>query len=139
MSHKKLSVTPLESTTEDNVAAKDIHLDQVTDLNPATLHFFDESSILKTTANRQFGSSYVEQAAFEFQKYALKATYTVNLMHSKQGVDFMNILDGSSNGNQMLLFFEEAVEVQKYDGSFALERGGYSRNGQQWFPLGAFC
>ena len=105
MSYKKLSVTPLESTTANNVALKDTYLDQVGDLNPATLHFFDESSVLKTTANRQFGSSYVGQAAFEFQRYASNTTYTINLLHSMQGVDFVNILDGPSNGNEMLLFF----------------------------------
>ena len=123
MSYKKLSVTPLESTTANNFALKDTYLDQVSDLKPAALHFFDESSVLKTTANRQFGSSYVGQAAFEFQRYASNATYTINLLHSMQGVDFVNILDGPSNGNEMLLFFGEAVELQKHDGSVVLERG----------------
>ena len=40
-----------------------------------------------------------------------------------QGVDFVNIVDGPSNGNEMLLFFEEAVELQKHDGSVVLQRG----------------
>lgn len=75
MSYKKLSVTPLESTTENNVARVNMYLDQVSDLNPATLHFFDESSVLKTTANRKYGSSYVGEQAFEIQKYASNATY----------------------------------------------------------------
>ena len=67
MSHKKLSVTPLESTTANNVALKDTYLDQVSDLNPATLYFFDESSILKTMVNRHFGSSYVGQQHLSFK------------------------------------------------------------------------
>ena len=46
MSHKKLSVTPLESTTAIIVALKDTYLDQESDLNPATLHSFDESSVV---------------------------------------------------------------------------------------------
>ncbi|XP_078360588.1 uncharacterized protein LOC144644901 [Oculina patagonica] len=120
MTHKKLSVTPLESTTANNVALKDAFLDQDSDLNPATLYFFDESSVLKTTANRNFGSSYVGQPAFEFQRYASNATYTINLLHSMKGVDYLNILDGPSNGHAMLLFFEEAVELQNYD---VLEQG----------------
>ncbi len=40
-----------------------------------------------------------------------------------EGVDHMNVLEGPSNGNFMLLFFEEAVEIQKRDGSPVLERG----------------
>lgn len=131
-------VTPLESTTANNVALKDTYLDQVSDLNPATLHFFDESSVLKTTANRHFGSSYVGQAAFEFQKYASNATYTLNLLHSMQGVDYINIIDGASNGNAMLLFFEEAVELQNNDGSAILERGDTVIMGNCGFHHGHF-
>ena len=112
MSHKKLSVTPLESTTANNVALKDTYLEQVSDLNPATLHFFDESSVLKTTANRHFGSSYVGQAAFEFQKYASNATYTLNLLHSMQGVDYVNIIDGPPNGNAMLCFLRRQLNCK---------------------------
>lgn len=40
-----------------------------------------------------------------------------------RSVDFMNILNGASNGNEMLLFFEEAVKLQRNDGSVVLERG----------------
>lgn len=121
MSHKKLTVTPLESTTDDNIDRTNMYLDQVSDLNPATLHFFDESSVLKTTGNRKYGSSYVGEQAVELQKYASNAT--INLLHSMRSVDFMNILNGASNGNEMLLFFEEAVELQRNDGSVVLERG----------------
>lgn len=123
MSYKKVKVTPLESQTENNIGLADVYLEQVSDLNPATLHFFDESSVIKTTGNRKFGNSYVGQPAFELQRYASNANYTVNLLHSMKGVDFMNILDGPSNGNEMLLFFEEAVQLERRDGSAVLERG----------------
>lgn len=91
--------------------------------NPATLHFFDESSVIKMTGNRKFDCSYIRKPDFEFQRYASNATYTINLMHSMQGVDHMNVLVGPSNGNSMLLFFEEAVEIQKRDESPVLESG----------------
>lgn len=123
MSHKKLSVTPLESTTAENIALVDAYLDQVSDLNPATMHFFDECSVRRTCGNRLYGSSYVGQPAFEFQRYASNATYTVNLLHSMQGADHIGILEGPSNGNEMLLFFEEAVQLERGDGSPVLERG----------------
>ena len=35
----------------------------------------------------------------------------------------MNILEGPSNGNELLLFFEEAVELVRGDGTQVLERG----------------
>ena len=105
----------LESTTANNVALTDAYQEEVSDLNPATLHFFDESSVIKTTGNRKFGCSYIRKPDFKFQRYASNATYTINLMHSMQGVDHMNVLEGPSNGNSMLLFFEEAVEIQTRD------------------------
>lgn len=123
MSYKKLQVTPLESTTVNNIALLDAYLDQVSDLHPATIHFFDETSVIKTSGNRNFGNSYIGQPAFEFQRYASNATYTVNLLHSMQGVDHLNIIVGPSNGNEMLLFFEEALQMHKRDGSVVLERG----------------
>ncbi len=121
MSYKKLSVTPLESTMANNVALTDAYLEEVSDLNPATLHFFDESSVVKMTGNRKFDCSYIGEPGFEFQRYTSNATYTINLMHSMEGVDHMNILEGPSNGNFMALFFEDAVEIQKRDGSSVLE------------------
>ena len=60
---------------------------------------------------------------FQFQRYASNANYTVNLLHSIRGVDFFNILDGPSNGFELLHFFEDAVEIQRPDGSVLLERG----------------
>lgn len=123
MSYKKLQVTPIESTTENNIELKNAYLDQISALNPATLHFFDESSVVKTTGNRKFGRNYVGKPTFEIQRYASNATYTINLLHSMQGVDHMNILEGASNGNELLLFFEEAVEINRRDGSTVLERG----------------
>ena len=46
-----------------------------------------------------------------------------NLLHSVCGVDYYNILVGKSNGFQLLYFFEDAVEIQRPDGSVLLERG----------------
>ena len=47
----------------------------------------------------------------------------LNLLHSINGVDFFNILNEPSNGMELIIFFEEAVELQRTDGSAVLERG----------------
>ena len=44
-------------------------------------------------------------------------------MHSISGVDFFNILDGPSNGMELLNFFDEALQLGREDGSAVLERG----------------
>ena len=44
-------------------------------------------------------------------------------MHSITVVDFFNILDGLSNGMELLNFFDEALQLEWEDGSTVLERG----------------
>ena len=43
--------------------------------------------------------------AVEVQRYALNCTYTVNLLNGRFGVDKFNILEGPSNGFEMIDFF----------------------------------
>ena len=38
------------------------------------------------------------------------------------GVDYVKVIEGASNGNELLLFFKEAVNITR-DGSVILERG----------------
>lgn len=45
MSHKKVQVIPLESTAAENIASVNAYLEQVSDLNPEPLHFFDKCSV----------------------------------------------------------------------------------------------
>ena len=94
MTRKKLTTIPLESTTPEATTAIDDFLTEIASINPTTLHFFDESSVIKTTGNRNYGSAPLGQAAFEIQRYASNANFTINLLHSFSGVDFYNILDG---------------------------------------------
>ena len=105
---------------------KDIFLDQIAQLDCTTLHFFDESGVKITSGNRVYGNSYIGEPAIEFQRYASNANYTLNLLHrlhSIQGVDYYNILRGASNGMEMLNFFDEALAVERADGSPILELG----------------
>ena len=87
------------------------------------MHFFDESRVIKTTGNRHYGSASLGQAAFEIQRNASNANFARNLLHSPSGVDFYNVLDGPSNGLELLNFFDEILQEQRADGSAVLERG----------------
>ena len=116
---KKLTTIPHESTTPEANAAIDDFLTKIANINPTTLHFFDESSVIKTTGNRNYGSAPLGKAAFEIQRYASNANFTINRLHSFSGVDFYNILDGPSNGFELLNVLQE----HRADGSAVLERG----------------
>lgn len=84
-------------------------------LNPATLHFFDEASVIKTTSNCLYGSSDRGFKVVEVQWYASNATYTVNLLHSVFGVDYY-IIPGSSNSEELVAFFNYALECKRDNG-----------------------
>ena len=120
MTKKKIHAVPSESKTAEIEARTNFFLDQVSDLVVSTIHFFDEASVTKTTMNRRYGNSIIGTPAFEIQRFASNATFTINLLHSCLGVDFVNILEGASNGNELLFFFEEAVEITRRDGSVLL-------------------
>ena len=110
-SHKKITSVPKESQTPTNQAKYDAYLDLISDIDGNTMHFFDECSVIKSSGKRKFGDSYKGTRAIEVQRYASNATYTVNLLHSVSGIDYFNILEGPSNGQELLRFFIDALEV----------------------------
>ena len=71
--------------------------------------------MVKTTGNRKYGSAVLEEPAIEVQRYASNSNYTINLLHSINGVDFFNILDGPSNGMELLTLFDEAPQLERED------------------------
>lgn len=71
-----------------------------------------------------YGNSYIGEPAIEFQRYASNTNYTLNLLHSVHGVeDYYNVLRGPSNGMELLNFFNEALSVDRVDGSTIPENG----------------
>ena len=85
-SYKKISVIPQESLTPENENRLFEYLTVCATIDPRTMHFFDESSVVKTTGNRHYGHSRIGHPALEVQRYASNATFTVNLLHNMHGV-----------------------------------------------------
>ena len=123
MTKKKVSQVPKESLSQTNTEYTDYFLDQIGQRDYTKLHFFDECSVIVTSGNRVYGNSYIGEPAIEIQRYASNANYTLNLLHSVNGVDYFNVLRGPSNGMELLNFFNEALSVNRVDGSTILENG----------------
>ena len=66
-----------------------------------SIHFFDESSVIKSTGKRKYGSNEVGKRV---QPYASNVTFTINLLHSTHEIDSFNIIEGPSNGQELLHF-----------------------------------
>ena len=54
---------------------------------------------------------------------AIKYTIIKSLLVSCLGVDYVNVIKGASNGNELLFVFELTVETSRADGFVLLERG----------------
>ena len=98
MTKKKIQQVPLEAKNPINVEHTNFFLDQVSDLPSTTIHFFDESSVVKTTMNSRYGNAPLGEPAYEVQRYASNANFTINLLHSMQVIDYVNVIDSASNG-----------------------------------------
>ena len=111
-SYKKMSPVARETERDDIMEKLENYVAMISAIDKTRLHFFDESSVLVTSGNRRRGHSAVGKPAIQVQRYASKATYTVNLLHNITGVSYFNILRGPSNGLELLNFFEEALEQE---------------------------
>ena len=111
MTKKKVSQVPKESLSQENTEYTDFYLDQIAHHDYTKLHFFDECSVIVTSGNRVYGNSYIGKPAIEIQRYASNANYTLNLLHSANGVDYFDVLRGPSNGMELLNFFNKALSI----------------------------
>jgi len=94
----------------------DEYLEITSRINPSSIHFFDEASVVKTTSNRLYGHSYRGVKALEVQRYASNATYTVNLLHSVLSVDYYSVIPGASNRAELVSFFNYALDCLRPNG-----------------------
>lgn len=115
MTKKKISQVPTETLSRANREYTDYFLAEIAQL--------DCTAVIVTSGNRSYGNSYLGERAIEFQRYASNASHTLNLLHSIHGEDYYNILRGPSNGMELLNFFDEALAVDRADGTTILENG----------------
>ena len=109
--YKKLTVIPKESLTEVVRERTLQYIMQMSELDPSRVHFFDESSVKTTTGNRIYGHALKGKPAIEVKRYASNCNYTVNLLQSIFGITNYGILNGASNGLEMLAFFNESLDI----------------------------
>ena len=117
MTKKKVSQVPQESLSQANTDYTDYFLDQIGRHDYSKLQFFEECDVIVTSGNRVYGNSYIGEPATEIQRYASNANYTLNLLHSVNGVDYFDVVRGPSNVMELLNFFNEALSVNRVDGS----------------------
>lgn len=116
-SFRKFSVIPQESLAPENENRLIQYLTVCTAIDPRTMQFFNECSVVKTTGNRNYRHSRTGDRALEVQRYASNATFTVNLLHNMYGVRHINLLPGPSNARELLNFFTEPLQEEDIFGN----------------------
>jgi transposase len=111
---KRLTVIPEESLTVAAQAKQVRYLEEIADFPARNIHFMDECSVDRTSGNRTYGHSLSGEPAIEICRYSSNAKFTVNLLCGYFGVDHYNIIEGASNGLELLQFFIEAMD-ERYD------------------------
>ena len=121
---KKLKVVPQESLTEQNQLKSIQHAMFMSQVDPSRVHFFDECSVKRTMGNRVYGHATRGKRAVEVKRYASDCNYTLNLLQSRFGITHYNLLEGASNGLEMLHFFHESMQaVDAFYGNPVLAQG----------------
>ena len=100
---KRLTVVPEESLTDTAQEKQVQYLETISNFHARNIHFMDESSVDRTTGNRNYGHSLSGERAIEVCCYSSNAKFTINLMCGYFGIDQYNIIEGASNGLEMVL------------------------------------
>ena len=82
----------------------------MSEVDPSKVHFFDECSVKTTTGNRVYGHARKGKPAIEIKRYASNCNYAVNLLQSVFGISNFGVLEGASNGLEMLHIFNESLQ-----------------------------
>ena len=109
--YKKLKVAPKESLNEVVRERTLEYIMQMSKLDPLQVHFFDESSFKMTTGNRIYGHALKGSPAIEVKCYSSNCIYIVNLLQSIFDITNYGILNGASNGLEMLTFFNQSLDL----------------------------
>lgn len=120
---KRLSVIPTESLTATAQDKQFRYFENILEFPARNIHFMDEASVVRTTGNRTYGHASSGESAVEVCRYSSDATFTVNLLCGFFCIDYYNILEGPSNGLELLQFFTEALEQRYPNGNPILAAG----------------
>ncbi|XP_070579120.1 uncharacterized protein [Ptychodera flava] len=121
---KKITKHAYERFTEGNMVYTQAYTDFLSQCNPYTVKFMDESGIqLPSVGSQNYGHSPVGERCVELQRYAKSPNMTLNVLMGANGICYANIIAGASNTTQFLQFFTEAVDANTDNGEPAIRPG----------------
>ncbi|CAB4005781.1 Hypothetical predicted protein [Paramuricea clavata] len=123
LTRKRLEVIPVESLTPAAIEKQNRYFEEISEFPARHIHFMDEASVIRTSGNRTYGHAYIGKPAVEVCRYSSDATFTINLLCGFFGIDYCDVLEGPSNGLELLQFFSDALEQRYPNGNPILSAG----------------
>ena len=71
MTKKKIMQVPLKSAAGPNVDSQNTFPAEISRLGPSSLHFFNETSVIRTEGNRKYGNSFIGERALNIENTPL--------------------------------------------------------------------
>lgn len=102
--------------TDENINYYQHFIDFINQVDIHKLKFFDESGFNKSVANPTRGHSLVNERCIEIGGLHSYENMTLNLMVSIDGINYINFVDGASNTDTYVNFFEEAANSHSSNG-----------------------
>lgn len=92
-----------------------LYLDCLSDKDPATVKFFDESGFqLPDSGHRNFAFSPAGEECVDVRRYLSTANRALNFLVGLDGVKYANMLEGASSSYEFLRFFNEASQAEDF-------------------------
>ena len=101
----------------------DYFSDQIGQCDNMKLHVYDECRVIVMSGDRVYCNSFIGKPAIEIRGVCLKCKILLNLLHSINRIDYVDVLRGPSDCMELLNFLNEALSKKRGDDSTIFENG----------------
>ncbi|XP_033749722.1 uncharacterized protein LOC117334303 [Pecten maximus] len=108
LTYKRITRPSCDRFSQHNMVYTQAYMDFCKTVRPCQVKFMDESGFKITTTNSNYGHSKKGVACVEIGKFHPGRNLTLNLVVGLNGVIYYNFVDGPSNMNTYLNFWNEA-------------------------------
>ena len=122
-SHKKASANNIRRFAADNIAYTQAFIDELYTRDPHHLKIFDEAGFCPSSNHPNYGWSQKGVRCVEVIRYPANPHFTLNLMIGTEGITYTNVVQGATDGEQLVEFFGQATQRLKDNGEPFLRNG----------------
>lgn len=121
--HKRCSTNNIRRFNPDNLQYTQAYMQELFTRDVHHLKFFDEAGFCPTSNHPNYGWSQKGVRCIDVRRYADNPHFTLNLMIGTEGVTYANVVQGATDGEQLVEFFGQATQRLGENGEPFLRNG----------------